>query len=72
MGWGTIIAAALKILISIMSYLMKRAEIKIDAKKSFYEFVEKMNYNDMAPVKAYEDAKYQLDKLNGQETQKEK
>ena len=64
MGWGAAITAALKVIMSIMGYFMKRADIKMETKKKYYEYVEAMASEQLISVGMKEDLEAQRIELN--------
>ena len=63
MGVGAAITAVVQLILWILGYVMKRAEISMDAKKSYYKFVAAMADHQLVSVAVKEDAEYQIAEL---------
>lgn len=59
----TAIAAGLQVVLSIMGYFMKRANVKMETKKKFYDYVSSMADDQLASSGMKDDLEYQRKKI---------
>ncbi len=57
------IGEIIKLVLFILGFLMNRANVRMEAKKDFYEFIEKMSGYGLAPARLKKSYEKQLKEL---------